>query len=705
MCLVWVNNELPRCKTIILLLIIQSFFVNALSAQHEADSIRNILRSAHSSADSAKAFIALSTHHLGSNFNASLASSDTAIEIAKRIENDSLLLRAYSYNSTANIYLGSYDQAKKILKESISLAKVIGDRKTELGALNRIGVAFLNQSFYDSADLYFSKTIAVSIASKDSTFLSGAFLNIGLIHNYKGNLPEAADYYIKSLEIAELLDDKKSAAYARNNFGYLHFEQEKYKRALEVYDQCIADGVALNDLMLLSDCYYMKAKIHDRQSDFDLAIGLFRQAIEIDSQQNNTRGLATKFGALGQVFMHKNEFEEAQNAFKKAIGYAQSFEQNGQILPECFLNLGMLSYQQGNYKRAEKQLLDALETAEQNQLLDIIVEARLALSKTYAAVNDHERAYQNHVIYTTLRDSLINDKKHEHINELEAKYQVAKKELVITKLDAENQLNSSKNRQIVQLLIGALIVVILLLWLVFMQYRVNKTAKRNAIEKEERKQLVEEKSKELERVLGMKETLLKEIHHRVKNNLQVISSLISLQAATLKDKKAKASLIESQNRIKTIALIHQKLYQTGDLSRIDFHSYTSQLAHIIASLYKHKSPKIELEVAADDVVLEIDLAVPLGLIINELLTNALKYGFLGKAEGKIALKIRQQEGEIILTVKDNGLGFPLDFDPQKSSSLGLKLVHLLAKQLKGKVHFHNEKGLLVTVIIPSGFKK
>lgn len=682
-----------------------SLFLTSASAQKEVDSLRGLLQSSMETVDSVKAYISLSAAQLGSDFNASFLWSDSAINLARRIENDSLLLRAYAYNSSASIYLGDNTSAKVTLRKSLVLAKEIEDNKTILSVLNRTGVAYLNESSYDSADYFFQKTISQSFEFKDSSLLSGAYLNIGLVHNYQGQLVNAAENFIIALEIAEVLDDKKSAAYARNNFGYLLFEQEKYEQAIEVYDQCIEDGEILEDLLLLSDCYFMKAKIWSKLQDFEKAIDLCNQSINIDSQQNNVRGLTNKYSVLGEVYTQDNKLELAEMAFQTAIDYALSLEQNGQVLPECYLNLGSLEFAKHKYEKAGELLSKALLSAQENHLLDVMVESHLALSKNFAAMDKHVLAYQNHVTYSALRDSLIDEKKNKQINELETKYKLTQRELEIARLDAENQLNKAKSRQNGQLLIATLIVVVLLLSLVYMQFRVNKSAKKNAAQIAEQKRLVEDKSIALERVLGLKETLLKEIHHRVKNNLQVISSLISLQASTIENKKAKSSLIESQNRIKTIALIHQKLYQTDDLSQIDFHSYISQLAHIIASTYKHKSAKVQLDVDAHDLVLEIDVAVPLGLIINELLTNALKYAFLGRAHGKLLLQVTEENKQIILKVQDDGPGFDPEFDPKTSNSLGLKLVQLLVKQMRGKVQYNSEHGLQVIVVISPDFAK
>jgi two-component sensor histidine kinase len=191
-----------------------------------------------------------------------------------------------------------------------------------------------------------------------------------------------------------------------------------------------------------------------------------------------------------------------------------------------------------------------------------------------------------------------------------------------------------------------------------------------------------------------KEILLREIHHRVKNNLQVVSGMLDLQAVVVGDEKARMALKESRNRIMTMALIHQRLYQTESLADIDMKEYISRLAADLFTAYSMDSDNVALTVEAAAVRLNINTAIPIGLIVNELLVNSMKYAFpatwfdgAGKGKkGHISVVFRPlQEERFVLEVTDNGIGLPEAFDPGKSSSLGLKLVHSLVEQLDGTI--------------------
>ncbi len=194
--------------------------------------------------------------------------------------------------------------------------------------------------------------------------------------------------------------------------------------------------------------------------------------------------------------------------------------------------------------------------------------------------------------------------------------------------------------------------------------------------------------------LQEKELLLKEIHHRVKNNMQVISSLIKLQSSYIKDQKYIEIFKESQNRIKAMALIHEKLYQSKDLVNIDFAEYVKNLGNSLIRSYGSGANTIGLKADIADVNLGVDSAMPCGLIINELVSNALKHAFPVGESGEIKITMRSINGsEIELIVSDNGVGFPEDIDFRKTESLGLQLVSTLTEgQLHGTVELKRDKG-------------
>ena len=218
------------------------------------------------------------------------------------------------------------------------------------------------------------------------------------------------------------------------------------------------------------------------------------------------------------------------------------------------------------------------------------------------------------------------------------------------------------------------------IFLLIYKLRVNKLEK----DKLRLESLVQKRTNSLYEALEDRELLLKEIHHRVKNNLQVISGLLQLQKDELQNEEAQAAINEGQSRVGSIALIHQNLYQNKDLGNIEFKTFLIDLTKQVADLYQNENRKIELNLNLDELFIDIDTAVPLGLIVNELLTNTYKYAFVNKDLIKVDIKLIQTEkGKYQLTYKDNGPGLKEKPDFENAKTLGINLIGGLAKQLSG----------------------
>jgi PAS domain S-box-containing protein len=192
--------------------------------------------------------------------------------------------------------------------------------------------------------------------------------------------------------------------------------------------------------------------------------------------------------------------------------------------------------------------------------------------------------------------------------------------------------------------------------------------------------------------LKEKEVLLQEVHHRVKNNLQVISSILNLQSSYVSDPKTLEILRESQQRIKSMSFIHETIYRTADFSRLEFMDYIKTIASNLIQSYRSAATRVDFVPDMQSVGLNLDQAIPCGLIINELVSNALKYAFKGRKKGVLTVVLREEEGEIILAVKDDGVGLPKDFAYEKNNSLGIQLVYALLEQLDASMKVNQSNG-------------
>jgi PAS domain S-box-containing protein len=200
--------------------------------------------------------------------------------------------------------------------------------------------------------------------------------------------------------------------------------------------------------------------------------------------------------------------------------------------------------------------------------------------------------------------------------------------------------------------------------------------------------------------LREKEALLREIHHRVKNNLQVTSSLLRLQAGMIGDERVQEMFAETQNRIRSMALVHEKLYQSTNLAQIDFAGYTRALAELLLRSFAVDPSQIALEVSGVPIELTIEVAVPCGLIINEALSNALKHAFPHGRRGTVVVRLERDTHTAAITVADDGVGLPSTLDIATVESLGLKLMHGLVEQIDGTLELQRAEGTVVRIVFP-----
>lgn len=234
---------------------------------------------------------------------------------------------------------------------------------------------------------------------------------------------------------------------------------------------------------------------------------------------------------------------------------------------------------------------------------------------------------------------------------------------------------------------------------------IRDVTERNRIEEELRKysenleEMVAERTEKLNKSIEEKEVLLREVHHRVKNNLQIIISLLNLQSRYITDEKTLAAIRESQNRVKAMALVHEKLHQSTDISKINLDDYIKFLANSLFRFYGMTGKGLRLTTDIQDIYLDINTTIPLGLITNELVSNSLKYAFPKERKGEISIAITQEDHVLTVVFRDNGVGIPPELDWRNAKSLGLRLVISLVEQLQGTIELDRTSGTVFTMVL------
>jgi len=304
--------------------------------------------------------------------------------------------------------------------------------------------------------------------------------------------------------------------------------------------------------------------------------------------------------------------------------------------------------------------------------------------------HDAPAAVQHYKRYTALLDSNFRVSKIRQAEELQVKYQTEEKENQIAFLNQQSKLEQADLKQATltkNMTIAGIIAVLIIAGLLYRQNRL----------KQKNNNVISHKNKQLQHLLSDKEWLLKEIHHRVKNNLQTVMSLLNSQSAYIDNESALTAIHDSQHRVHAMSLIHQKLYNSENLSSIDMSFYIRELVSYLADSF-NTGQRIRFEFAIESLEMDVSQAVPLGLILNEAITNAIKYAFPDSRSGIISISLSHTaDHHYLLIISDNGVGMPSHFNNKKTGSLGMSLMEGLSEDLDGSFSIQNNNGTTIKI--------
>ncbi|MEO0573254.1 MAG: sensor histidine kinase, partial [Bacteroidota bacterium] len=481
--------------------------------------------------------------------------------------------------------------------------------------------------------------------------------------------------------------------------------------------------------------------------DIYASMGLFRKAMNqyiqtvgITIPDNDHLGKARYHNKVGLFLFMDKSAPTAINEFNKALGYLKVYEndiskqktesdifesealradiegnigkshvllkENIEAIP--LLTTSIKTLKEFNHGRYGKQIIDnTLALAEAHLKLDNNRTAKRLLDEDFEDMNIKQQVLRNRLLaiyhdkFENFKSSAVLYKRNQQIaDSLKAnEVSILNQQLVAIVGDSdlensrriinEQKLANEKIRNEIQAKDERINLVFISLIFTLLGFAGLVYAYMKSIKNQ---RLIAEQNHIIENSLKEKDSLLKEIHHRVKNNLQMVSSLLSLQTRNTKSKAAIAALEEGKSRVKAMALIHQKLYQNDDLSVIEMQGYIESLINSVQSVYKKGGHNISITVDAEGTELDIDRAIPFGLILNELVSNTFKYAFPdGDDNGKIYIHLRKNGEQGYFEYADNGVGLPEDTDERTNNSMGLRLINRLVNQLQSKLNLDRNK--------------
>lgn len=551
--------------------------------------------------------------------------------------------------------------------------------------LNNQSASFEKNDLSDSAIYLANKALAISLKLKYQLGISEAYSNLGNISRHKANYPDALNYYYKGLATDEVIDNKTGALLKLGNIGVIYFNQNENSKALEYYDRAQKLAEKLNDRKAIAHILANKADVYSNLQKIDTALKYYNIAYENYRAIDFKGGMSSVLINSGNVYIEIGHAKLALEKYLLALKIVEELKDKNQIA-SCLLNIAFANSQLKNNRVAEIYFNKALSYTEETDDLDLKSSLELAVSEFYSERHEFEKAYKHYKNYIALRDSVYNNENTKQSVKAEMNYEFDKKQAavkfehdkVVYQLAAENELQRQWRWFFI-------VFIALACGGIFFMKRAYDNKKSLAAF------LVSEDQR--------KDTLLQEVHHRINNNLQIISSLLTLQANNADNEKLKEYLTQSQNRIQSLSALHELLYDTNSPLEINMKEYLEKVLDFHIDVLKSKGEKISIETDIVPVNFPTKLAVPLALIINELVTNSIKYAFKNRPDGQISVQLIKSdiEGNWQITISDNGNGLPLETE-RRQDSLGLKLVNIMTKQIKGRLTMKNENGAVFNII-------
>jgi two-component system, sensor histidine kinase PdtaS len=562
--------------------------------------------------------------------------------------------------------------------------------------LNHLGEAFKQTIFNDPEQgmAIAQDFLQVAQRAHNQDDIAKGLNFIGMCHYVQGRYDKATEYYLQSMKQAEANADTLYAAIVLNNIAACYEIGKQPEEAIRAFEEALKRFRRLGDKSWMAKVSHNLAQRYLAKKDLEAALLHYQQAYQWFQELGDRHHVGVALTGYGHYFFQKEQYAAALNHYQTALpmldrqydpaAYAEQLE----YLSNTYLHLG-------KYKAAEQHLQTALPIVRECKALEQEVRLSQLAVTLYKQTGNIKKAFEWQEKFIFLSDSLYNQEKTQALQDAVKKYELEQKEQQITLLNTENQVKDlslqNARRLQVMLLLGLLILSLLGLggwYLLRLKQRSNRK--------------LEEKNLQINKALAEKDLLLREIHHRVKNNLQIISSLLKLQSQHLSDQQALDALTEGRNRVRSMAFIHQNLYQQEQLTAIEAASYVEKLANALLVSYNFRPDDVQIRYEVDPLLLDVDTAVPIGLILNELITNALKYAFKEATPGTLTIRLRCQNPDtLMLAVQDTGSGVDpaLLSSETVSASFGLRLVQLLAEKLEATISVRNENGACIELHI------
>ncbi|MEO9533358.1 MAG: histidine kinase dimerization/phosphoacceptor domain -containing protein [Crocinitomicaceae bacterium] len=590
------------------------------------------------------------------------------------------------------------DSALQLLYNAELLAEGLQDKVLLAEVKYQIGYSLGKQSKHQDAIHFFSQAIPLYTELKDTIGLASTYNRLGVSYKYISVFSKAINclnlsykYFIMAGDSLGQGSTKLNLGNVFKNIGNSEMAKKNYREAIFIYTQ-------QNDSNAIASCYNNLGNVFKNEDQFDSSFYYMYKTLEIRRKTKHKPGLSFIYHNIANLFLRVNDPANAKLYIDSSFQIKSERNDLYGICTDYEVN-ARISAANKNWNEAIEYGEKALDLARPFNDLDMNMEILSNLAFACNQLKQYEKSSNYFIEYIDAQETVkaLNGSNQVEFALIEYEMvadSIQQRQMQLQKelQDAENENEKLSNevfKRNFYLILAALLITIAIITFIYLANR--KRLRKSRIEKE----TLEKTSVPKEE----REVLLKEVHHRVKNNFQIINSLIRIQSEYITPSNYVQKLRELENRIRSMSLIHEKLYKTESLSKLKVKEYFVDLISNVQDSYE-QSDHIEITQHIDSAEFGIDSLIPLGLIVNETISNSLKHAFEGKDGGEINISLNNTDEKTILTIKDNGIGADMTLSELKEESLGMELIYDLTDQLDGKITLSTERGFEYRFIFP-----
>lgn len=618
-------------------------------------------------------------------YKESISAFEQAELAAARSQDTVRLMNALSWLGLSHIAIEDYLTSKKYYQEALQRELQYGDSTRIAKAFNNLGISQYYLSELDSCLINYHQALDIYRLIGNQA-LPQFIKNIGLVYQKQGQYENAAQYLFESALMFEQKDDKAEAASVYNIIGNMYNESGYDSLSVHYHSLGLRLRRSLNDKMAIAQSLNNLANAGRKIFGVDSALYLYREALAITDEFDRKRLRSALLNNIGEIYLNRGNLKESRTFFDQSLELKKYLnDQYG--IAHTIHNLARISLLEENMDEAEVYILEGLPKTEKIGASKLLLKYYGLYAYFLTSEKRFEEATRYYPKYVSLKDSLLNDMKLQAFSEAEVKYRTAKlkeevaflrpmeQEIEVLTLQMENQQVQLNFQRAINwgTGIGAAMMLVLVI-----------LARRDSLQR-----------KRFNELLALKNT---EIEHRVKNNLGILMAIFSGQSRMTSDDKLKTILRQNEYRIKTIRHLHNLLSKEsiGEVSsRIYFEGLIDDL------LFSLDLPKKHCIISIGNISLDADKMLHVGLLLNELITNAVKHGLSQVSNPCLEVSLQDEGNSIQLRVKDNGPGMKNSLEQNPKTSYGMSLINkLVNRQLEGSLDYHDDHGAVFSIKIP-----